>query len=275
MYDRAWITFATTPIPVDDPTWTETWGFWIALAAGIISLVSLGYARVQTKHAKASAIAAEESNRLAAVAVDIAREQSRIAQQTVEQAQIQSERAGQSVEQARVQSQYAADQLELAKQLREEQAQPYLLVEIDSSRREAQLLVLRVSNAGMTSAHEIKALISPALTTDSGEQVPEIEISTLAPGGVFELPIDTTHGYFKKDLPRQFTVSVEGRGLFGPVRSEPYLIDLDQLAPKLILDTEGVLITKALRKIETHLKGLNDASAWWKLRQKRRDDDRN
>ncbi|WP_205326736.1 hypothetical protein [Glycomyces sp. YM15] len=169
---------------------------------------------------------------------------------------------------AKTQTGYAARQLELAEQARRDQIQPYLLAEIDSSVRESQLLVLRITNAGATAAYDVKAIVTPSLVTHSGKQIHDVPISTLAPHAVWELPIDTTHGYLgREDGPRQFTVLVEGRGILGSIAPELYSIDLDQLRPKLARDSEAVVIAKALNKIEEHLERLEQASSWWRQRR--------
>jgi autonomous glycyl radical cofactor GrcA len=193
-------------------------------------------------------------------------------QAEIREAQAQTKHAENSVKLAERQTDYAARQLELAEELRRDQVQPYLLAEIDSSIREAQLLVLRISNAGMTTAHNVKATVKPRLTMESGQHIGVVDISTLAPGGVWERMISTKHAYLEnKDLPRSFTIKISGDGPFGPVETDECRIDLNELAPKVNIDADGVRIAKSLKSMEGHLEALRDMSSWWKQRQTGRD----
>jgi hypothetical protein len=216
---------------------------------------SVEIAQAQADFGKESVEIAREQNQFTAESVAVAREQSEFAKQAVEEARAQSITAERSVEEARRQSEYAAGQLELARELRNDQVQPYVLVELDLSLRESQLLVVRVSNAGISAAHNVQVTIEPPLIMSDGDEVPLIRLSTLAPAGIWERAIDVAASYFKKDRPRRFRVSIEGQGVGGPLTVNPYEIDLDQLAPKLAIDSEGVLIVKALRGIEKKLTG--------------------
>lgn len=238
---------------MNDPTWTDVGAFVVAAVAGVISLLAVIYSFQQSKSAKQAVMEATA--------------QTLLTREALEQARLQTEFAGREVEQAQKQSEYAERQLELAELLRKDQAQPYLTAEIDVSLRESELLVIRVSNAGMTVARDVKVVVDPPLQTHRKGHIDAIELSTLAPGAVWEQAVDTAPQYFEKNLPRLFTVTIEGNGPFGAIEQEIFTIDLDQIAPKLALDSGTVLIAKNLKKIEQHLRSVEQASTWWRHRQ--------
>ena len=128
---------------------------------------------------------------------------------------------------------YAAGQLKIARQIREDAAQPYVYAEVGVSVTSPQLVVLLVKNTGQTAAKDVHVWADPPIRHYEGEIATEWKIASLGPGGYLERPIGSGTEFFnRKDRPSRVTVHVSAKGPFGPFE-ESYEIDLDEYQHKL------------------------------------------
>ncbi|WP_157383064.1 hypothetical protein [Nonomuraea coxensis] len=137
---------------------------------------------------------------------------------------------------ARDQAEIAAKQLTLDRTAFTESQQPYVVVDIRASDFISEALVLIVENVGPTVARNVRIRFNPPVQTsmdgDDGEKLADALIFTqgiphLPPGRRIEALFDIGWQFFKKDLPRKYTVTVEADGPYGTVEPLTYLIDLE------------------------------------------------
>ncbi|MER7500524.1 hypothetical protein AB0L05_12125 [Nonomuraea pusilla] len=111
-----------------------------------------------------------------------------------------------------------------------------MVVDIRASDFISEALNLVVENVGPTVARNVRITFDPAIETsmdgDDGEGLADALIFTqgiphLPPGRKIEVLFDIGWQFFKKDLPRQYTVTVEADGPYGAVEPLTYLIDLE------------------------------------------------
>ncbi|MEU7877947.1 hypothetical protein [Microbispora bryophytorum] len=194
--------------PSDGPNWTEILTAIAAVAALLLSLFSVWYARRQ-----------------ASAAVD----QSADAQRAADAAKDQAVSA-------RDQAEIAANQLALDRTAFTESQQPYVVVDIRASDFISEALNLVVENVGPTVARNVRIRFDPPIQTsldgDHSEKLADALIFTkgiphLPPGRKIEALFDIGWQFFEKDLPRQYSVTVEADGPYGAVEPLTYLIDLE------------------------------------------------
>ncbi|SDZ04227.1 hypothetical protein SAMN05444365_1058 [Micromonospora pattaloongensis] len=171
--------------------------------------------------------------------------------------------AGSQAMAATRQARYAQGQLALAEQVRKDQAQPYVFVDLAPDEHDPQKLMLVVQNTGMTVAHNIRVTFDPPLQSvtrpDFAETTPALlaPISALPPGRRVRWFWEIGFRLFENlQIPRSYTVTVNADGPFGTVGELIYEIDLDNLrysdatapASKKLVD-ELQKSRKALEKI--------------------------
>ncbi|WP_431973277.1 hypothetical protein [Micromonospora haikouensis] len=144
--------------------------------------------------------------------------------------------AGSQAMAATRQARYAQGQLELAEQVRKDQAQPYVFVDLAPDEHDPQKLMLVVQNTGMTVAHNIRVAFDPPLQSvtkpDFAETTPALlgPISVLPPGRRVRWFWEIGFRLFENpQTPRSYTVTVNADGPFGPVDELIYEVDLENL----------------------------------------------
>ncbi|QFY05349.1 hypothetical protein GBF35_00415 [Nonomuraea phyllanthi] len=194
--------------PSDGPNWTDILTAFAAVVALLLSLFSVWYARRQ-----------------AGAALD----QSADAQRAADAAKDQAVSA-------RDQAEIAAKQLALDRTAFTESQQPYVVVDIRASDFIPEAMNLVVENVGPTVARDVRIKFDPPLQTSMDGDHPEKladalifsqGIPHLPPGRKIEVLFDIGWQFFSKDLPRQYTVTVEADGPYGAVEPLTYLIDLE------------------------------------------------
>ncbi|NBE95090.1 hypothetical protein FE391_18675 [Nonomuraea sp. KC401] len=194
--------------PSDGPAWTDIFTAIAAVVALVVSLFSVWFARRQ-----------------ASAAID----QSAGAQRAADAAKDQAVSA-------RDQAEIAAKQLALDRTAFTESQQPYVVVDIRASDFISEALILIVENVGPTVARNVRIRFNPPIQTsmdgDDGEKLADALIFTqgvphVPPGRRIEALFDIGWQFFKKDLPRKYTVTVEADGPYGAVEPLTYLIDLE------------------------------------------------
>lgn len=172
--------------------------------------------------------------------------------------------AGVSIWQARIARSSASEQLALAKQIQQEQNEPYVVVDIGPDRPGSSLLVLTIQNTGPTVARDVRIQVTPELTSTHAKLTERLQkavvrpISHLPPGRTLSYAFDTSQRW-ERGLPMQFDVTVDARGPAGPVETLKYRIDLDVLAGYLIGERDGKRVEEHLKRIEKHLGALSKA----------------
>ncbi|MEV0228688.1 hypothetical protein [Nonomuraea sp. NPDC050786] len=194
--------------PPDGPDWTDILTAIAALAALLLSLFSVWYARRQ-----------------ASAAIDQAADAQRAADAAKDQAVS-----------ARDQAEIAANQLALDRTAFTESQQPYVVVDIRASDFISEAMNLVIENVGPTVARNVRIKFEPPIQTsmdgDDRERLADTLIFTqgiphLPPGRKIEALFDIGWQFFQKDLPRRYTVTVEADGPYGAVEPLTYLIDLE------------------------------------------------
>lgn len=128
---------------------------------------------------------------------------------------------------------FAGVQVRQAKKLREEQAQPYVVVDFEA---QANILIaLIVRNTGLTVAYDVKLTFDPPLesTLDRDPPISETKfitegIPTMPPGRTWSALLDRgPDRYANTDLPRTYDVTVTFLDSHDRTYSLPYRLDLD------------------------------------------------
>lgn len=130
---------------------------------------------------------------------------------------------------------FAWQQVRHARRLRDEQAQPYVVVDFESSRNI--LINLVVRNTGLTVAHDVRLTFSPPLvSTFDGSRRPTLAESLFITKGIPTMPPGRTwtalfdrgpDRYERDDLPRTYDVTVAFRDSHNRTYSILYRLDLD------------------------------------------------
>ncbi|KQV12426.1 MULTISPECIES: hypothetical protein [unclassified Kitasatospora] len=133
---------------------------------------------------------------------------------------------------------YTHLQLSLARRIRREQLEPFVVVDIAPHGPGSQILCLTISNTGPTVARDVKVRVKPELRTSLGAEQERAlaratsrTIPSLAPGRVISYMLDTGNRLYWADppLPLLYTFEVCARGPFGDVEPLTYVIDLEVL----------------------------------------------
>jgi hypothetical protein len=173
---------------------------WVAVAAGIVSLVALYFTAMAGKAAQSQAA--------------VAREQTEIAK-----------------EQART----AAEQTAIQRQLRQDAAQPYIWADLREDATQAALLHLELGNSGPTIATEVRVIVQPPLpaTDNNLERVRAVEarlaagIRSLAPGRILRWNLGVAHQILAVEGGQRRTIRIEANGPFGSLAPLEYDVDPD------------------------------------------------
>lgn len=163
---------------------------------------------------------------------------------------------------------------------REEQARPFVVVDVQPSATWGNFLNLVVENVGTTVAHDVTLEFDPPLRS-SQDQYALAEsvllqdgIPTLPPGRRIQALFDLSHERVKTDLPMRYDVTVnlsDARGR--SQRPQRYVIDLSHLYGLMRVQEYGIHhAAKALRGIEGSIKKWADTQG--RLRVWVRDEDR-
>ncbi len=152
-------------------------------------------------------------------------------------------------------------QVREARRTREEQARPFVVVDIQPSAVGGNILNLVIENVGRTLARDVKIRFSPALKTArpdydlNNTALIREGIPTLPPARRIEVLFDVSHERLENDLPKRYEATVSFKDARGrPQEALSYVIDVSYLYGALTVDEYGPHHTaKALRGIEKTL----------------------
>lgn len=126
---------------------------------------------------------------------------------------------------------------ELQDEIRREQSQPYIVVDVERPVVSAIHLELAVRNTGSTIAYDVKIAFDPPLETAMGrkdatyalEQTAFMRqgIPTMPPGREWSMIFDSGPERFESDLPRQYDITVTFRDARAVEYSMNYRLDFD------------------------------------------------
>lgn len=158
-------------------------------------------------------------------------------------------------------------QLLHARGLRDEQAQPYVVVYIEEARLGSWVLDLVIRNMGATAATDIRLEVTPppVRAIDRGEEpglvIPDLPV--LVPGQDWRTIWDSTIDRYKSDLPSRYVAKVRYRDSRGRRSFEyDYVLDWDALMTgERITSYETHHVAEALREIRKILKRWSEASS--------------
>lgn len=153
--------------------------------------------------------------------------------------------------------------LKQARQLREEEAAPFIVVDIVPAPDSSFVLDLAIENVGKTLARDVRISFDPPLksaTDMSGYELSDWAalkegITTLAPGRRLTALFDVSHERYESDLPKRYEVTVDCTDAHG--RRQPtlhYTLDLEPLFGALTTDAKGLRhVVQELEKIRKAL----------------------
>ncbi|MDQ0259544.1 hypothetical protein [Sinomonas atrocyanea] len=173
---------------------------WLAVAAGVVSLVALYFTAMAGRAARSQAAVAKEQTEI-----------------------------------AKAQARTAAEQTAIQRQLREDAAQPYVWADLREDATQAALLHLELGNSGPTITTHVRVTVKPPLpaTDNNIEQVRAIEarlatgIKSLAPGRILRWNLGVAHRILALEGGHRRTIRVEANGPFGPLAPLEYDVDPD------------------------------------------------
>ncbi|WP_162795809.1 hypothetical protein [Nonomuraea lactucae] len=202
-----------------------------------------------------------------------ARQQANAAIDQAVEAGKQADSANDQALSAREQADIANRQLALSEQIRREQSEPYITVDIVPSPIVSWVFLLVIENIGPTMARNVRITFNPPIQrvrdSDGRGALPMAEasmfregIALMPPRRRIELFFDRTFDLVPSDLPKTYTVTVEADGPFGAVEPLTYKIDLnmydegyDRISPKNLHDGVQTLdkILTEIKKIRTEI----------------------
>jgi hypothetical protein len=157
-------------------------------------------------------------------------------------------------------------QVREARKTREQQARPFVVVDVQPSRVWGNILNLVVENVGTTVAHDVHITFSPAVETSrkgydlAGSALLSDGIPTLPPRRRIEVLFDVSHERKKTSLPTRYDVVVTFRDARHRAQ-EPlrYVIDFAYLYGLQRIEELGMHhAAKALRGLDRTLAGMKD-----------------
>ncbi|MFK4022353.1 COG1361 family protein [Streptomyces albogriseolus] len=159
---------------------------------------------------------------------------------------------------------YAKQQVDLARQLREDQAQPFVVVDFDDNPVWNKAIDFVVENMGQTLARNVRIKIDPPFQTtldDGAHPLPSSPLLTqpipsLPPGKRITALFDISHQRHSAGLPMTYTATVEFEDAHGkPQEPLTYILDLS-IRYSLLSFTEYRThdAAKALKEISKTLK---------------------
>lgn len=151
-------------------------------------------------------------------------------------------------------------QVREARTLREEQAQPFVVVDVEENEAGHPYLDLVIRNIGTTLATDVRFDFSPRLRSgsyeDEGIDISDFHllkqgIASMPPGRELRFLFDEGPLIFQRDeLPRRYDVEVSFRSTRGPQEALRYTIDLDMFFGQHAVVVHGTHhIAKSLRAI--------------------------
>jgi hypothetical protein len=140
-------------------------------------------------------------------------------------------------------------QLKQARALREEEAAPFVVVDVVPTPASRWILDLVIENTGKTVARDVRITFDPPVESAADMAGYDLRdwsplrdgIKSLAPGRRLTAMFDQTRERHASELPRQYEVRVECRGARG--RRQPvmeYTVDLDPLYGALYVEEKGL-----------------------------------
>ncbi|AHD24343.1 hypothetical protein Y013_26470 (plasmid) [Rhodococcus pyridinivorans SB3094] len=129
----------------------------------------------------------------------------------------------------------AAKQTELQQRIHEDSAQPYVWADIRLHPQHGELLQFVVKNEGPTVATDVHLTITPPLRagwmlkgteTDHGPHRQSSRFSSIPPGREMVWNLAVSHAIGDGSGPREFSVTVDALGPYGPVQNE-YVLNVD------------------------------------------------
>jgi hypothetical protein len=154
-------------------------------------------------------------------------------------------------------------QLRESQRLRAEQAQPYVVIYMESTEADQHAVDLVVKNSGATAAKDIQLTIDPAPKISTSEPVEEIKvpsvIRTLVPGQEWRTFWDTTLRRDECGLPRHHTATIEFHDSRGQ-KLGPYRFDLDW---DQVFD-RGYIVTYGMHELAGAVREIRDLLKGWK-----------
>jgi hypothetical protein len=154
------------------------------------------------------------------------------------------------------QANIAQRQQELAEQIRKDQSQPFVFVDIRPDIG-GFLMMLIVENTGPTVARNIRVDFDPPLRSVKFPEVANLlfireGIKALPPGRRISWYFDTGPSIFSSDVPKKYRVRVNAEGPFGPTEEIEYDIDFS------ILENSEARNPAQLKDIVDQLKKTNN-----------------
>lgn len=124
----------------------------------------------------------------------------------------------------------AQQQTALQRQIREDQAQPYVWADIRPDDQSMHLMMLVIRNEGPTTATNVTVAFEPPLPRKIGgaEGSSEYRIVGMPPGRTMRWHLSTAPDWLNGESPKRFRVSVTADGPFGEVQPTTYELDIDE-----------------------------------------------
>jgi hypothetical protein len=155
---------------------------------------------------------------------------------------------------------FAAVQVRDARSLREEEARPVVVVDLDIDKR-PHMIFLYFQNLGKTTAHDVRLTFTPRLqsTVAGGKYVTFFDhtFPTLPPGKRIDSFFDSAIARLAEPppLPTSYDATVEYRDRLGRLHSDDYHLDIEAFRGRMSVPERGVEeIAAALEEIDKHLK---------------------
>lgn len=161
---------------------------------------------------------------------------------------------------------FAGFQVREARRTREDQAQPFVVVDFEPSPAWAGLMEITIRNIGSTVAKDVRITFDPPLASvdlDKRKGWPGFQELSILKHGIPSLPPGKAHRIFfdrmpdriKSDLPRKYVATVELAGPRHKIDPQTYVLDLDVYSGYRFMTIYGEHdAVKALREIEKTVK---------------------
>lgn len=212
---------------------------WVAVVAATVALIAVAVAVWQAWSAKA---------------------QARAAQSQAQSAKAQAESATSQAESAKRQAEAAVRQTELQERVHHDSKQPYIWADFRPDLTQGSLIRLVVRNEGPTVAEDVRVVFDPPLqgvgiTRDLTSVHHQLAngLRSLPPGREMIWNFAMGHKLFEagSEVPRQYRVTITGRGPYGEMQPAEYELDLDDMSA-MAAPAYGSLkgITDAINKLE-------------------------
>lgn len=157
-------------------------------------------------------------------------------------------------------------QLREARRLREAQAQPYIVVDVEQSVVSRRILNLVIRNTGQTLARDVTIRFDPPLqSTLDAEGFPPAKFKALAngipalpPGREYQIMLDSTVAHYESKLPDSYTVTVSFRDRDGKKLEDlSYELDLAMFRSAPYVQEFGIHdVAQELQRIQKTLEQL-------------------